>query len=38
MALGVTQQLPAEDRHSYNQEYLEQSIVVAMGGRIAFGG
>ncbi|MEZ5139850.1 MAG: hypothetical protein R2711_14120 [Acidimicrobiales bacterium] len=28
-------QLPAEDRHSYNQEYLEQSIVVAMGGRIA---
>jgi cell division protease FtsH len=35
MALGVTQQLPAEDRHSYNQEYLEQSIVVAMGGRIA---
>jgi len=35
MALGVTQQLPSEDRHSYNQEYLEQSIVVAMGGRIA---
>jgi cell division protease FtsH len=35
MALGVTQQLPSEDRHSYNQDYLEQSIVVAMGGRIA---
>jgi cell division protease FtsH len=35
MALGVTQQLPAEDRHSYSQDYLEQSIVVAMGGRIA---
>ena len=35
MALGVTQQLPAEDRHSYNQDYLEDSIVVAMGGRIA---
>ena len=35
MALGVTQQLPTEDRHSYNQDYLEQSIVVAMGGRIA---
>ncbi|MCU1358476.1 MAG: ATP-dependent metalloprotease FtsH [Acidimicrobiales bacterium] len=35
MALGVTQQLPVEDRHSYNQDYLEQSIVVAMGGRIA---
>jgi cell division protease FtsH len=35
MALGVTQQLPAEDRHSYNQHYLEDSIVVAMGGRVA---
>ena len=35
MALGVTQQLPQEDKHSYNQHYLEDSIVVAMGGRIA---
>ncbi len=35
MALGVTMQLPAEDRHSYNQDYLEESIAVAMGGRIA---
>src|SRR5699024_6190596 len=35
MALGVTQQLPQEDKHSYNQTYLEQSIIVAMGGRIA---
>ncbi|MCU1353559.1 MAG: ftsH [Acidimicrobiales bacterium] len=35
MALGVTQQLPVEDRHSYDQHYLESSIVVAMGGRIA---
>jgi len=35
MALGVTQQLPAEDRHSYDQNYLEESIVVAMGGRIS---
>jgi cell division protease FtsH len=35
MALGVTQQLPREDKHSYNQQYLEDSIVVAMGGRIA---
>ena len=25
MALGVTQQLPAEDRHSYDQDYLEDS-------------
>ncbi len=35
MALGVTMQLPAEDRHSYSQLYLEDSIVVAMGGRVA---
>ncbi|HYI60740.1 MAG TPA: ATP-dependent zinc metalloprotease FtsH, partial [Acidimicrobiales bacterium] len=35
MALGVTQQLPVEDRHSYSQHYLEDSIVVAMGGRVA---
>ena len=35
MALGVTMQLPSEDRHSYDQAYLEDSIVVAMGGRIA---
>jgi cell division protease FtsH len=35
MALGVTQYLPAEERHSYSQDYLEESIAVAMGGRIA---
>jgi cell division protease FtsH len=35
MALGVTQQLPAEERHSYDQDYLEESIIIAMGGRIA---
>jgi cell division protease FtsH len=35
MALGVTQQLPEEERHSYSQEYLDESIVVAMGGRVA---
>jgi cell division protease FtsH len=35
MALGVTQQLPVEDRHSYDQHYLEDRLVVAMGGRIA---
>jgi len=35
MALGVTQQLPEEERHSYSKEYLEESIVVAMGGRVA---
>jgi cell division protease FtsH len=35
MALGVTQQLPAEERHSYSQDYLDDSLVVMMGGRIA---
>ncbi|MEO9224082.1 MAG: ATP-dependent zinc metalloprotease FtsH [Acidimicrobiales bacterium] len=34
-ALGVTQQLPEEDRHIYRQDYIEDSIVVAMGGRCA---
>ncbi len=35
MALGVTQQLPTEDRHIYRQDYIEDSLVVRMGGRIA---
>jgi len=35
MALGVTQQLPEEEKHSYSQDYLEESIIVAMGGRVA---
>ena len=35
MALGVTQQLPEEEKHSYSQQFLEESIVVAMGGRVA---
>jgi cell division protease FtsH len=35
MALGVTQQLPAEDRHSYDQRYLEDRLCIAMGGRMA---
>ncbi|CAN5490752.1 ATP-dependent zinc metalloprotease FtsH [soil metagenome] len=34
MALGVTQQLP-EERHIYRQDFIEDSLVVAMGGRIA---
>jgi len=35
MALGVTQQLPVDDRHTYSREYLEARVAVAMGGRIA---
>src|SRR4051794_4101956 len=35
LALGVTQQLPVEERHIYRQNYIEDRLVVAMGGRIA---
>jgi cell division protease FtsH len=35
MALGVTQQLPVDDRYHYPQSYLEKKLVVAMGGRVA---
>jgi cell division protease FtsH len=34
-ALGVTMQLPAEDKYSYTKEYLESNVTVMMGGRIA---
>ncbi|MXZ82088.1 MAG: ATP-dependent metallopeptidase FtsH/Yme1/Tma family protein [Gammaproteobacteria bacterium] len=34
-ALGVTMQLPEEDRYSHNREYLLTRIAVLMGGRIA---
>ncbi|CAM2064159.1 ATP-dependent zinc metalloprotease FtsH [Sulfidibacter corallicola] len=34
-ALGVTQQLPLDDRHSYNATYLENRLAILMGGRIA---
>jgi cell division protease FtsH len=35
MALGVTQQLPSEEKHNYTREQLESRIAVCMGGRIA---
>jgi len=35
MALGVTQQLPEDDRYHYPKSYLEKRLVVAMGGRVA---
>ncbi|HEX8355201.1 MAG TPA: ATP-dependent zinc metalloprotease FtsH [Pyrinomonadaceae bacterium] len=35
MALGVTQQLPEGDRHSYTKEYLLGQIAILMGGRLA---
>jgi cell division protease FtsH len=34
-ALGVTLQLPVEDRYSYNRDYLLNNIAVLFGGRIA---
>lgn len=35
MALGVTQQLPEDDRYHYPQSYLENRIAVYLGGRAA---
>jgi cell division protease FtsH len=35
MALGLTQQLPSEEKHNYTKEQLESRIAVCMGGRIA---
>jgi cell division protease FtsH len=35
MALGVTQQLPVDDRHTYPRSYLEGRLAIMMGGRLA---
>jgi cell division protease FtsH len=35
MALGLTQQLPTEERHNWSRDQLESRIAVCMGGRIA---
>jgi cell division protease FtsH len=35
MALGVTQQLPIDDKHNYTKEYLDTEIAILMGGRLA---
>jgi cell division protease FtsH len=34
-ALGVTMQLPEDDKHNYSREYLEATIAVLMGGRVS---
>ena len=34
-ALGVTQQLPVDDRHTYPKAYLEGQLSIMMGGRLA---
>ncbi len=35
MALGLTMQLPVDDRHNYYKNYLDTQISILMGGRIA---
>jgi len=35
MALGLTMQLPLDDKHSYHKEYLQAQLAILMGGRIA---
>ena len=35
MALGITMQLPEEDRHIYREDYIRDRLVVMFGGRIA---
>src|SRR5271167_5156024 len=35
MALGLTMQLPIDDKHTYTREFLEAQLGVLMGGRAA---
>ena len=35
MALGTTQQLPADEKHNYSRDYLSDQIAILLGGRIA---
>jgi cell division protease FtsH len=35
MALGVTMQLPIDDKHTYTKDFLEAQLTVLMGGRAA---
>ncbi len=34
-ALGVTMQLPENDRHTHTKDYLEAKVTILMGGRVA---
>lgn len=34
-ALGVTMQLPTDDRHNYSKEFLYNTLAILMGGRVA---
>ena len=35
MALGVTMQLPVDDKHNYTRDYLNDRIAILLGGRLA---
>jgi cell division protease FtsH len=35
MALGLTMQLPLDDKHNYSRDYLNDQIAILLGGRIA---
>jgi cell division protease FtsH len=35
MALGVTMQLPVDDKHNYSRDYLQDQLAILLGGRIA---
>jgi cell division protease FtsH len=35
MALGVTMQVPVDDKHNYTRDYLNDMIAILLGGRIA---
>jgi cell division protease FtsH len=35
MALGLTQQLPVDEKHNYSRDYLFDQIAILLGGRIA---
>ena len=35
MALGLTQQLPVDEKHNYSREYLNDQLSILLGGRIA---
>ncbi|MFW0883491.1 ATP-dependent zinc metalloprotease FtsH [Candidatus Acidulodesulfobacterium sp. H_13] len=35
MAMGLTQQLPIDEKHNYDEEYLLSEIIILLGGRTA---
>jgi len=35
MALGLTQQVPLDDRHTYDRQFLENNLAILFGGRVA---